>query len=268
MSDFLTRLAQLSRGEAAVVSPRLPGRFAPIQEATLGEPDQTRFEQHSKWEVTRDVGRRQLSTDSDENPFSPGAADAEPLDRQTGTEAYQPEPIAPQSLNSPDVPGNPAVYSPFIPTALAQTIRKPPSAVITNEVSLAGATAPIGTKAAELSATQRKTGSVSAPQQNTSSGKANNPDGPAPSSQVDPAPLVTVPREQPGRPQPLASEKLSFKESASTQKPSVHINIGRIEVRANTATPGPAPRPAPPKPQSSLQLQDYLKRSRSGSDRS
>jgi hypothetical protein len=266
MSDFLTRLAQLSRGEAAVVSPRLPGRFDPIQEASL--PDQTRFEQHSEWGAARDIGRRRLSPDSGEKPYSPGAADGEPFDRQTGDEPDRPNPIVTQKLNSPVVPGKPAMYSPFIPPTLAHTGQTSSSAVNEGGVSLAEPTAKPGKKVVELSATQHDTRSESAPQQNVGPDKTSKPYGPIRVSRVDPAPLVKVPRNQPGRPQPPATEQPAFNTPAAKQKPSVHINIGRIEVRANTAAPGPAPRPAPPKPQSSLQLQDYLNRSRSDGDRS
>ena len=47
MSDFLTRLAQLTRGEAAVVSPRLPGRFSPMPDTGVGENIDVGVEQQS-----------------------------------------------------------------------------------------------------------------------------------------------------------------------------------------------------------------------------
>ncbi|MCP4046619.1 MAG: hypothetical protein GY732_11600, partial [Gammaproteobacteria bacterium] len=48
MNDFLTRMAQFSRGEAMVVTPRLPSLFAPTEETDTPQTNEAHFQQMSK----------------------------------------------------------------------------------------------------------------------------------------------------------------------------------------------------------------------------
>lgn len=64
---------------------------------------------------------------------------------------------------------------------------------------------------------------------------------------------------QPG-PQQAMAELPAVSEQLVREQPTIHINIGRVEVRAQTTGPRPTPQASRPKPQSSLSLNDYLKR--------
>jgi hypothetical protein len=74
-----------------------------------------------------------------------------------------------------------------------------------------------------------------------------------------PAPLV---RAHPGNPKeraPALNVLPSSRDTRDGAEPSIHVTIGRVEVRAHTSPPKPAPRPAAPRAQEGLSLQDYLK---------
>jgi hypothetical protein len=270
MSDFLTRLAQLTRGEATVVNPRLPGRFDPLPETIRAETGLTGFEQHSQRVTDGNPGRRQSPAVSDENHLSPGAAAAKPVDRRSGEEPDRSRSEVSQTLKSAGQPGKAAAHSPLIIPAPTQADRAPATALTGAGVKLAEPAAGSTGKAGELSAKLLDRGRESTTRQSLGIAKPGKPAGPASASRVDPLPLVTVIRDQPGKPQSAAAatEQPVFKTTASKHEPAVHIHIGRIEVRAHAPVPSTAQRPARPKPESSLKLQDYLKRGHSGSSRS
>jgi hypothetical protein len=267
MSDFLTRLVQLTRGEAAVVSPRIPGRFTPTTETRQLEPDPSGLEQHNQWATNRDLDRQQLITGSDQNSVLPGAAVGDALNPQSVAQSEQTKPADSETNNSAAEPEIPAAYSPIIPPTSANSDRKPASALTTDGVSLAEPTAEQPGKAAELSAVREDNVNKSKPQQSVGNGETNQPGVTKQVSRVDPPPLVTVIQNLSGKLQPPATEQPVFNTPETKQEPAVHVHIGRIDVRATTAAPVPAPRPARPKPKSSLQLQDYLKRGSGGGGR-
>lgn len=268
MSDFLTRLAQLTRGEATVVNPRLPGRFDPLPETIGAETGLTGFEQHSQGVTHGGPGRRQSPAVSDENHLSPGAVAAKPVDRRIGEEPDRSRSKVSQTLKSAGQPGKAAAHSPLIIPAPTPADRAPATTLNGTGVKLAEPATGSTGKAGELSAKLRDRGRESTTRQNLGIAKAGKPAGPAKASRVDPLPLVTVIRDQPGKSQSAATQQPAFKTTASKHEPAVHIHIGRIEVRAHAPVPSTAQRPARPKPESSLKLQDYLKRGHSGGSRS
>jgi hypothetical protein len=249
MSDFLTRMAQLSRGEAPVVAPRLPSLFAPTMDVGLTETAIVNTQQQGKINPATDTPETTATAVSDV------AGHSEP--RQSTPTIAQPAtaPLHRESITSrPEItehrsestftlqnddPIAPATVSASNKTANTATTGRDPQPL-----------APLPEKVQTLLPTNIEV-ALDAP--------AESNDQPGTTVAQSSLPLVRDYKSQQTAPQQFFSE-LPNTEPAAEQQPTVHINIGRIEVRAQTAAPAAPARPARPKPQRNLTLNDYLKR--------
>ena len=263
MSDFFTRVAQLSRGEAAVVTPRLPSRFAPMPETHLAETVETLVEQQSRIGSAGETARAPFSPVPDLDarpPVASGKGPGDQLIRDTpgrqdpGTKQASALPDAPPG-HVEDTPGNPA---PLIPAALKPT--SPKTRVADGQ---AGAQTESGRDHTASDLLHGRLPKVSAAEMEMEVVRSvearEQADGLL--RRLSP-PLVPGHHTGQRDPQLLLAELPTAVEQAAKQESTVHINIGRVEVRAHTAAPTPAPQPSRQKPQSSLSLNDYLKRGR------
>ena len=251
MNDFLTRMAQLSRGETPVMTPQVPGLFGPVEETVQVETcAPTLLRQNS----------RAATTNTPEATSTPG-------------EIVKPERVDMVAPAVKDVLGK----------ASSTTGPEKSGAAVPSDVSPKGKDQIVPTETSRVPGQAQKTGDKVHVE-----GPAEDPDPPSPNHEVhtrvstkfrrpsgpQPAfkafsgnesppvtPLVPGYESKQSAPRQIAMEMADVTESEAVQDPTVHINIGRIEVRAQPAVPASAPRPAPPKPQSTLSLNDYLKRS-------
>ena len=264
MSDFLTRMARLSRGEAAVIAPRLPSRFAPMPETGLAETVEILVEQHGGTESARKPTRAPFSPASDLHAAPPVTTGKGLGDQLIKVTPGRPDLGMEQASAPPDAPPGHLDDASGIPAPLLAAALKPTSPKIKGAVGQAGV---------------RNESGDSHTASDLLHGSLQNP----PAAEVDmeavrlvesreqaggslrrmSPPLVPGHHTQQRDSQQLMAELPTAVEQAARQEPTVHINIGLVEVRAHTAAPIPAPRPSRPKPQSSLSLDDYLKRGRS-----
>lgn len=249
MSDFLSRLAQRSLGTAPLIAPRLPSVFAPfehegaardvssfISQNASGTDDAISVSPQPALPLSLRVPRAEGG-----NAEAPNFVYAPPLPftgEEEETAAY----------NKPGVPQRKRDDAAFPPVAHMSTQLSNPSPA-RGEGLVAGDTQnSVPTSNSGLTADESKyapTASFPSPLAGEGAGerewsplvpanKMNSSETPAPSA--------------------FAADMADRHGSAAT----IHISIGRIEVRANTAPP-PAPRPrTEPKPTQSLA--DYLKR--------
>ena len=235
MNDFLTRLAQRSMGAAPLIAPRLPSLFAPGEESPASNVADT--------SAVTDAARNSTLASP---PLQ--SRPAERADRASGeprASLYPPRrPPVPDAAMAPapaaridDAP--PRVESTLIPlveTAPANTQATPP--LLTHGTPRAAASL-------ELSMAPRKQDTpAAAPQQWL--------------------PLLPQRRAESAASFPALADSAVGADTGTPPAPTVHITIGRVEVRANIATPSAAPRPrTASKP--TLSLGDYLKRGRGAS---
>lgn len=233
MSDFLTRLAQRSIGAAQLIAPRLPSMFAPAEEPNNNASSMANViaaPRHTPLASLPMQSRTTAHTDS----ISPDARTAIHSHRSPAPEPTSaPEPA---TRNDASQPRTATKSIPLVERAMQANIQAAPP--------LASADAPASIAPLEAPATTRK------------------PNAPADA----PEPW------QPLLPQRAAKSATPFSAApdihhdasaeanhATPPAPTVHITIGRVEVKANVATPPAAPRPrVESKP--ALSLNDYLKR--------
>jgi hypothetical protein len=83
--------------------------------------------------------------------------------------------------------------------------------------------------------------------------------GPAAAPGIVPAPALPAPeRMETSLAREQRENRLFLAEAAPAPAPTIHVTIGRIEIRATPAAPAPA-RPAAPRPPG-MSLDDYLRR--------
>lgn len=227
MNDFLTRLAQRSLGAAPLIAPRLPSLFAPSEES------------NSNFAGTAAVTDAVHSTTFASTPLQSNTTKrTDSASSEPRANIYPPQrTIASEAANAP-APAARAESAPpraeSAPTQLVQTVHENNQAA----PQLAPVASP-STAAAEPLLTPRKQDEHTAPE-----------------------PWLPL------LPQRKAESAAAFSAMADTSvntdtatplAPTVHITIGRVEVRANIATPHAAPHPrATTIP--ALSLGDYLKR--------
>lgn len=251
MSDFLTRMAQLSQGKAAVVTPRLPNLFAPTPATDVTETTETTLQQHSKTgHSTKAIQQPALVTVNEDPPHAATHSDfatqhpvrRKPATRQDSKTAHELTPlIAPQDT---DYTTQTHVAEPLLSASQDTSAKKQPenhlaSALLNDEPQAIVATTHID-KAVDPVVAKHAQQSHVLPQHSIQQ-------------------LVPGYQYKQAAPQQVMAELPTITEHAATQEPVVHINIGRVEVRAQTATPAPAQRSVRAKPPGSLSLNDYLK---------
>lgn len=250
MSDFLTRLAQLTRGEATVVSPRLPGLYAPLPETVPGDIAETGVQQQSGTASVRESAHAPLSRGSDVKTLLPHTA-------------------VPQSPTLPDEPGGSIVDAPSRPASVMPVELNSTLADEGGVDGRAGAQNEAGRGQVTASGANDSPRNSITTELIAPAGRVTQQGGLADNSLAQQSqPLVRGHQGRQPEPQRQITELPAVSDQAAKQEPSVHIHIGRVEVRAQTAAPVPAPRSARPGPQSSLSLQDYLQRGRSQDGRS
>ncbi len=249
MSDFLTRMAQLSRGEATIVAPQLPSLFAPMEETGLAETTKTSLQQQSKAEpavatINKDLPR---STTYVDHSAEQAISSKQPKREKNKTETTPAPLIAAEKNNHKD-------NNPVEPDIAAPLLTKAPAASATTQHE----------SSSSRTASPLLNGK---PQINTPTNVDLVFDSAVdlneqPNSTMLPQSMPLVPgyKSKQAAPQHIMAE-LPATEQPAQQEPTVHINIGRVEVRAHTAAPATVPQPTQRKPHSSLSLNDYLKRS-------
>ncbi len=251
MSDYLTRMAQLSRGEAAVVAPHLPSLFATTEQTRLTEtiepPPQYQTKAEPATQTTRESATETIKKDPSQQTtyFKPTAenfiSSKQPNMQADITENGSTPLITPQNNNQ----AAPSIATPLLnenqaapaTTKIQPNSKLTPSSLADNLETIAPTKIDIAFDAVDDLNQQSDT-----------------------VMRHSSLPLVPDYKNQQATPQQVMAELPATTEQIAKQEPTVHINIGRVEVRAQTAAPAPAPRPVRPKPQGSLSLNDYLKR--------
>lgn len=266
MNDFLTRLASLTRGEATAVKPRLPGHFAPLPDTQAPEPLDDVILVTGAFEKDLEPGRAQRRAAPERVPAAPvsGASgqDNETDKRQqtdnTNIAAHAPRMIHGEAGDERAPRQAPAGRLPALDTDAEPANRQTPAVTYW---SVPGFDT---TGDTEIQAGPLRPGDEADPAPRREQDTA----APPPSSPAHPKLLVrgqTAGREEAGL---LELPDLPEVPRRTQGEPAVHVNIGRIEVRASTLAPRPHPGPAPARQQSSLSLQDYLARGQTGGKRS
>lgn len=257
MSDYLTSMARLSRGEAPVVTPRLPGLSAPAEEAGPIEAGGTAVQPQSGIEYPAGL--------TQPHPVAAVAPERSQLEPSAGVHATGPRP--------PEAGAETAMMR----NGTVRPIKEPPTPPVAEQYTgragpaTAAASSP-GKDQPELSRTHPETAGKQVPladRQHTTmpeQGQSSFSAPPVPTGQ--PArvmPVATRPLA-PGHVQLQAAQQqliagLPASELTDSRRAAVHINIGRVEVRAQAAAPQPSPRPARPGQEATFSLSEYLKRS-------
>jgi hypothetical protein len=230
MSDFLTRLARRCLGEPPGIRPRLPGLFGPADEG----PSVTATNTAAVADAPQGRGAPSPSLRSGAMPRAKLVSN-ELQDALAGP-PRQPEPSAP-----PAEEPFPIISRPQEDTS---------GNLIANMESTSGKTlapASLGTQSAFVAA---------ASWHSSSEPFERNPRATVP----DPCPPLVPQRPANAVASPLATaDRPAAAVNRAVAEPAVHITIGRIDVRAVTATAPPAPRPSA-RNTPALSLDDYLKR--------
>lgn len=255
MSDFLARMAQIGRGEATLVQPRLPSLFStqnegaptesvePIMQQSDGSTKMPRRTAHSGTDSDR-----RPSAGEDVRPAS-HAADKTSTDAADMASAFT-SLVPPPQENAPAPTGRLSSTAGILPEDHDEK------------------TATAGHPPRRLKLADHLTSPPKAPSRATAPATGDDnlhvdPPANAPPIEGEPGanvPLVPDYRAPRRPPRQVMAEPPSPAEPAVEATPTVHINIGRIEVRAHTPTATPTPRPERPKPREGLSLDDYLKR--------
>lgn len=256
MSDFLTRIAQLGRGEARVIEPRLPSLFAPPADYDMpiaADTIQTTVHPVDKEVVNEKTKQAPLVNAVYVETAHPKPS-AEPLPQ---TDQYQEivKGHADKMADAPTpvvVPQENNASEPLIVAPLPDNGQGHPAAA-TQEES--------GRNRASLSQ-EEKLQTIVPAHIKIPFEVVVDKNG-QPGSLIPQSPLQLVPdyKTQYATPPQIIAKLPDSSEIAAQQETAVHINIGRVEVRAQPAAPISKPRPAQAKGESNLSLQEYLKRS-------
>lgn len=249
MSDFLTRMARLSLGEMPVVVPRVPSLFSSVDDAGLSETTQTNVLQVNKTEQANEGIRHPSSapTVDEQMPQSAipsGQSAKEPFGFDSFAGHIDMSRKVSQPLvvrqDKPAILGRHENHAARVTTSIASSTHEPQ-----NE----SATAQSGTDDQKPPKGDNGHYSVDA-----SSGQ--------PVSVISQLTRPLLPDYK--NPQTAVSQVmagLTVADPTVAQKSTVHINIGRVEVRARSAAPPLLPRPVRAERENSLSLSEYLKRS-------
>lgn len=226
MNDFLTRLAQRSMGAAPLISPRLPSLFAPPEEPNIGITDPAAVIGTAQGTTIAPAPAPSHATAPAAPPHIEPRASVYPLQDTVTPEAAIKQNAARRSERTePHVEPAP---TPLVPNVQANTPAVPQPA------HTASPFAPLAEPRAE-------------------SGNQDGRAAPGPW-----LPLLPQRKTEPAAVLPAMADDRPAAQAAPAA-PTVHITIGRVEVRANIATPPAAPRPRTAS-QPALSLSDYLKR--------
>ena len=227
MSDFLTRMAQLSRGEATVVAPRISSLFAPLEGAGLAETLDTELQQQNKAEpLVKTTQQPAVVTGDTELPQSTAH------DEPTKGQPISFKPTTRQDYKSEDA--DTPLVAPLdnnhaVPTIAASLgTKNQDTSAITQQESSHRHTASSENDAPQTIA---KT-NVDMPFDSVIN-QNGQPDGAMPQQSL---PLVLGYKSKQLAPEQVMAELPITTVQAAKQEPTVHINIGRVEVRALTTS--------------------------------
>lgn len=249
MSDFLTRMAQLSHGEATIVAPQLPSLFAPMEEEGPAETIETTPQQQSKAEpAAAPIDKDLPQSTTYVNRSVEQAISSKPQTGRENKTEETPTPliVAKDNNHKNNKPVEPSIAAPLLTKVTAVQATKQQG------ISSSRTASPLLNAEPQTITHQTNVDMVFH--------SAINLNEQADSTMLQQSmPLVPGYKSKQAAPQQIMAE-LPAAEQSAQQEPTVHINIGRVEVRAHTAAPATIPRPAQRKPHSSLSLNDYLKR--------
>lgn len=267
MNDFLTRIAQRSRSEARVVASRLPSLFAPPADYNIlsaTDTVKTTVQAADQAVCNEKIKQAPIANTVIEEavqPVPPGERSTQQVQQQKIIKGY--------TNRREEIP--PTVAAPQGNTSSEQHIAAPVSG-IKQESSLIAQTASAESNGFSDFA---ESGHI---QTNSSSLEKRQPIVPEhveipfdsiverkdqsgtmiPQATLQLVPEHTVPYTTP---QQTMAKLPSSKEIAGQQETTVHVNIGRVEVRAQSAAPVAAPRTVRSKEKNNLSLNAYLNRS-------
>ncbi|WP_157273698.1 hypothetical protein [Thiobacillus denitrificans] len=226
MNDFLTRLAQRSMGEAPLIAPRLPSLFAPAEESSTGNS--------ADMMAVADPAQNATPASLPIQPCTTARVD--PPAGKPRTSVYPPQrPLPPEA--SPTVhtdsapPRVEAMLVPVVETTPENSRMPPPLLAPVAPRPAASLKPPIASRKQDM-----------------------------PAAAPEPwLPLLPQRKAESVAPFPVAADTPKPGDVGTPDAPTVHITIGRVEVRANIAPPPATQRPRPAS-QPTLSLGDYLKR--------
>jgi hypothetical protein len=250
MSDFLTRMARLSHGKASVVTPRPPSLFAPTEPSSDIEPMMPLLTPQRPADTKLPEQNERLFTSSTSETDDPRPAHI----RQARTGTFvsdRPQP-ATQEMASDPAPKTSQRESGGVPFVVqSPQVSDSQTVAFIRQHSVDQASMPTLSDKIETIVQS----SVDLPLDRSVDFAGVTEPG------VTQRSLPLVPNHK--NRQTLPSQRMAELPSDTVnQQATVHINIGRIEVRAQHAAPTPAARPIKNKPRNELSLNDYLKRGR------
>ncbi len=250
MNDFLTRMAQFSRGEAMVVTPRLPSLFAPTEDTNTPQTDEVSLLQMSKKETRLKLPLDSIITAADTGQPQPPTAINPSEDH---TIRYKPESEQAEMSLVPLItpPGN---TNGSVQTASPVVTTNEGRIEIQNHGRYQSNPAPSPLK--DETQAPPKTAHIETSFESVTTMHGQQASNEEKLSQ----PLVPGHRSKQTAQQQAMTDLPTSIPVEAQHEPTVHINIGRVEVRAQSSAPAPPPRPLQPKPKSSLSLNDYLTR--------
>lgn len=262
MNDFLTRLAQLSTGEAAMVGPRLPGRFDQAPDHGFVEVTESGSGDNPAQRTARGRTAGPSAPMKARKPASPDSFSELPVKQSAAAEQQQQKPglpsVPPDSAEE-NMADDQLLLVPA-PDSSGKSRQQTPSRLAHSEpADGAGEPGPRQPVLAKIESASPDDG------EDTIDGNENATETSLPSS---PALLVQPGKDRPDEPAQASLQAPVHLREAKGEQTSVHINIGRVEVRANAAAAKPVPRVSSARPERSQSLQDYLQSGRSKAGRS
>jgi len=242
MSDFLDRLAARAMGSEAMLAPRLPSLFEPLQSTPIMPLAETRDAR------ARDADRTPETVATPAAVRPPSAHAVEPI-RRSAPPAMSPDRTAPSEPASAaaiarDVAGPPApVASAVLRGSMVERSAEP---VRSEDLSKARTSSTVQPRRTRIEAAQPE--AKPAPVAG-SLWPAPEPVFSRPDASSEPA------RSGRATASPLRAAKVGSS-SETAAEPVVHVSIGRLEVRAAPSAAAPLRRRSGPQPAS---LDDYLR---------
>lgn len=261
MNDFLTRIAQLSRGEARVIAPRLPSLFAsPAHDevSSVTGTVNTTVQPVAKAAVNEQTKQAPIAHTVPVPPAERSTQQFQPQQTITGyTDKREEVPrtfAPPQDNTSPEqLIAEPSSDRKQESTLIAQT-----ESTESRDLSEFTEFQPRQSNSSPLEKVQTNAIEHVEVPFDTVVDQKDQSEAMTPQTILQLVPDHNIPYTTPLQ----AMSKLpSSTETAGQQETTVHINIGRVEVRAQPAAPVAAPRTVRPRERNNLSLNEYLNRS-------
>lgn len=269
MNDFLTRIAQLSRGEARVIAPRLPSLFAPPAHDDLASASDTvkatvqPVGKAAVYKQTKQAPIAHMVVEETARPVPPAERSTQQVQPQQTITGYTDKReetahtvVASQENRSPEqhiaeaLSGRKQEYLVVAQTASAESTESRDVAEFT-ELGHIQSNSPPSEKIQTIDPEDVEFPLNVVVDQKGQSGTMT------PQAILQLVPDHNIPYTTP---QQAMSKLPGSTETAGQQETTVHVNIGRVEVRAQPAAPVTAPRTVRPREKNNLSLHEYLNR--------